>query len=199
MALKTAPRVLDSARSATGVRLQYATFAAALLGAVFLAFVGLRAGSPALDGLSATTLVEALVALVVVKEFRASHRARHDPVVRLVGPAFVLLALGVSAAAAMAIAAEPHPAPSLRGAVCAGGLALVLGVLASAKIRAGQSAVNPVLVAEGLATLVGACLAAVVALGLAAYLVSGWWLADPAAAGVVVVYAVRGAAESFVR
>ncbi|WP_415854008.1 cation transporter [Sinomonas sp. G460-2] len=199
MALRTAPLLLDSVRSAAGIRLQYGTFAVAIVGAVLLAFVGLRAGSAAVGGLSVTALVEAFVSLVVVKEFKGAHRARRDPAIRLIGPAFVLLALGVSAAIAMIITSGLHPAPSLQGAVCSGGLAIAAGVLAIAKIRAGQSAVNPVLVAEGIATLVFAGLAAVVTLGLVGYLVSGWWLADPAAAGVVVVYAIRGATASFVR
>lgn len=50
---------------------------------------------------------------------------------------------------------------------------------------------NPVLTTEAKVTLIDACLAAAVLLGLLANAIVGWAWADPAAALVIVYYAIR--------
>ena len=52
---------------------------------------------------------------------------------------------------------------------------------------------NPVLQAEGRVTLVDACLAAAVLVGLTLNALAGWWWADPLAGLVIVGYAIREA------
>jgi divalent metal cation (Fe/Co/Zn/Cd) transporter len=63
--------------------------------------------------------------------------------------------------------------------------------LASGKRRTGSELGNAVLVAEARVTLVDAYLATCVLVGLLLSAALGWWWADPTAALVIVVYAVR--------
>jgi divalent metal cation (Fe/Co/Zn/Cd) transporter len=65
--------------------------------------------------------------------------------------------------------------------------------LARGKALAGRALSNPVLQAEGRVTLVDACLAAAVLVGLSLNALAGWWWADPLAGLVIVGYAIREA------
>jgi divalent metal cation (Fe/Co/Zn/Cd) transporter len=69
--------------------------------------------------------------------------------------------------------------------------------LAAGKARTGKALGNPVLVTEGRVTLVDGILATAVLTGLALNAAAGWWWADPLAALVIVVYALREAREIF--
>src|SRR5207237_7886674 len=68
--------------------------------------------------------------------------------------------------------------------------AAVMLALAAGKARVGAALDNPVLRTEGRVTLVDALLAAAVLLGLLLNAALAWWWADPAAAYLLVFYAV---------
>jgi len=64
---------------------------------------------------------------------------------------------------------------------------------AAGKAITGKALANPVLRAEGRVTLVDACLATAVLVGLTLNAALGWWWADPLAGLVIVGYAIREA------
>jgi divalent metal cation (Fe/Co/Zn/Cd) transporter len=86
-----------------------------------------------------------------------------------------------------------HPGHSTLAIVWTSATCLVMLALARGKAVTGQALGNPVLQAEGRVTLVDACLAAAVLVGLTLNVLLGWWWADPVAGLVIVLYAIREA------
>ncbi len=95
------------------------------------------------------------------------------------------------------LAAGYHPGPSPPGIAWTAVTAVVMFVLAAGKARTGRALGNPVLITEGKVTLVDGILAVAVLTGLALNAAAGLWWADPLAALVIVVYAVREAGHIF--
>jgi divalent metal cation (Fe/Co/Zn/Cd) transporter len=94
------------------------------------------------------------------------------------------------------LAVEYHPHHSELGIAWTAITAVVMFVLAAAKAQVGKALQNRVLQTEGRVTLVDAWLATAIVLGLLLNTFVGWWWADPAAAFVLVVYAVKEGSAS---
>jgi divalent metal cation (Fe/Co/Zn/Cd) transporter len=110
---------------------------------------------------------------------------------RLMGTAFMLLAIYIAAQAVYVFVRSQRPGASLEGIVwttitCAAMLALAYG-----KARVGAALANPVLRTEGRVTLVDAYLAGAVLAGLVLNALLGWWWADPLAGMIIVVYGLK--------
>jgi len=75
--------------------------------------------------------------------------------------------------------------------------AAAMFALAAGKARTGRALGNPVLTTEGRVTLVDGILATAVLAGLVLNAAAGLWWADPLAALVIVVYALREARAIF--
>ena len=75
--------------------------------------------------------------------------------------------------------------------------AVVMFARAAGKARTGAALGNPVLVTEGLVTLVDGFLAVAVLVGLALNAGLGWWWADPIAGYLLLVYAARQVHATF--
>ena len=115
---------------------------------------------------------------------------------RLIGVAFVGLALylGVQSTVVLVVRSHPHHSPV--GIVWTGVTAAVMFGLAVGKASTGAALNNPVLRAEGRITMIDSILATAVLVGLVLNAVAGWWWADPLAGYVLLYYAVREARES---
>jgi divalent metal cation (Fe/Co/Zn/Cd) transporter len=180
-----------------GFVLEYVTLGWNVVGVAVLAVAALSARSIALAGFGLDSLIEIGASAVVIWELSGTGEARRERAQRLIGGAFVLLALYLLVQSTVALAVGYHPRHSALGIVWTAVTAAVMFTLAAGKTRIGAALDNPVLRTEGRVTLVDGILAAAVLLGLALNAALGWWWADPLAGYVLVYYAIREAREIF--
>ena len=161
-----------------------------------LVIAAIGSGSAAAAGFGFDSAIEIAASLVVVWELTGTHEDRERIGLRLIGCAFQALAVYVTAQAAYLVIGGHHPGHSTLGIVWTAATCIVMLALARGKAITGRALGNPVLQAEGRVTLVDACLAAAVLVGLTLNAAVGWWWADPLAGLVVVGYALREARAS---
>jgi divalent metal cation (Fe/Co/Zn/Cd) transporter len=179
-----------------GFLLEYVTLSWNVAGIAVLTVAAIAARSVALAGFGLDSLIEIGASTVVIWELSGSSEARQRRALRLIGVAFVLLALYLLIQATWVLAAGYHPKAAPLGIVWTAVTAAVMFRLAAAKARTGAALGNAVLVTEGRVTFIDGVLAAAVLAGLVLNAALGWWWADPATAYAVVYYALREARES---
>lgn len=190
----------DRARAALlkrGFALEYTTLGWNVAGVVILAVAAFGARSVALAGFGLDSLVEIGASVVVIWELSGTGEQRQRRALRLIGAAFIALALYLLVQSTLVLAVGYHPRHSPLGIVWTAVTAAVMFALAAGKARTGTELGNPVLTTEGKVTLVDGVLAAAVLAGLALNAGLGWWWADPLAGYVLVYYAVREARDIF--
>ncbi|MCU1530243.1 MAG: cation transporter [Frondihabitans sp.] len=180
-----------------GVALEIITLGWNVVGVVILAVLAITASSVALAGFGLDSLIEIGASTVVLWELSGTGEERQRRALRLIGAAFIALAVYLLIQSTIALIAQHHPSQSVGGIVWTGITALVMFGLAAAKGRTGHSLGNPVLITEGRVTFVDGLLAVAVLVGLTLDLTLDWWWADPVAGYVIVYYAVREAREIF--
>jgi divalent metal cation (Fe/Co/Zn/Cd) transporter len=176
-----------------GLALEWATLVWNVAGIVVLAIAARSARSVALVGFGLDSLVEIFASMVVVWELTGIDPDRRHRALRLIGAAFVALALYLTIQATLVLALGAHPHTSSLGMGWTGATFVVMALLALGKRRTGHALDNPVLVTEGKVTLVDAALAGATLLGLAANAAFHWWWADPVAGFVIVFYGAHEA------
>ena len=159
---------------------------------------GVIAGSVALVGFGADSVIEAGAGLVVLwlvtGERLSSHRAeRHAQ--QLIAASFLALALYVTVESARDLIAGQHPAVSWAGVALAAVTLVAMPPLAAAKRRVGTALGSSATTSESRQTMLCAYLSAALLVGLLANAVAGWWWADPAAALVIAGLAVKEGIE----
>jgi divalent metal cation (Fe/Co/Zn/Cd) transporter len=179
-----------------GFRLEWITLCWNMVGVVVLAWLAITASSVAIAGFGLDSLIEIGASIVVVWELSGAGPARQRRALRLIGIAFVLLAIYLAAQSVIALVTAHRASPSLGGILWTAVTAIVMFSLATGKSRTGRALGNPVLIAEGRVTFVDGLLALAVLLGLVLNFAFGWWWADPAVGFVIVYYAVREAIQS---
>jgi divalent metal cation (Fe/Co/Zn/Cd) transporter len=161
---------------------------------------GIAASSIALLGFGFDSLIESFAGLTVVWRF-ARRRAHSDAAERraqqLIAASFLVLAAYVGAESIRTLVGGHHPAVSWIGIGLAAFTAPTMPLLASAKRRIGTALGSSAAVGEGAQNLVCAYLSIALLAGLGANAIFGWWWADPAAALVVGVVALREAATAW--
>ena len=180
-----------------GFVLEYATLGWNVAGIVVLTVTAVAARSVALAGFGLDSLIEIGASVVVVWELSGSGEGRQRQALRLIGLAFVALAVYLLAQSTAVLAAGYHPRHSVLGIAWTAVTGVVMFALAAGKARTGRALGNPVLLTEGRVTTVDGILAAAVLAGLVLNAAAGWWWADPAAGYVLVYYAVREVREIF--
>jgi divalent metal cation (Fe/Co/Zn/Cd) transporter len=173
-----------------GLALEYATLGWNVVGVAVLAITAWRAGSIALAGFGLDSLIEIFASVVVVWQLTDSAAGRERLALRLIGTAFLLLALYLVVQSAVALYSGARPAPSRSGAIWLAATVVAMLLLARGKLLIGRALGNSVLLAESRVTLIDAALAAAVLLGVGLNAVFGWWWTDPLAGLVIVVYAI---------
>jgi divalent metal cation (Fe/Co/Zn/Cd) transporter len=161
---------------------------------------GAVAGSVALVGFGADSLIEAAAGLVVLwlmtggrsASERAERRAQ-----QLIAASFLLLAAYVGVEAVRDLLGGHHPGASWVGV----GLAIVtlaaMPPLAAAKRRVGQRLGSSATASESRQTMLCAYLSAGLLAGLLANAVAGWWWADPIVALGIGAVALREARSAW--
>jgi divalent metal cation (Fe/Co/Zn/Cd) transporter len=154
---------------------------------------GLAAGSIALVGFGADSVVEGGAGVVVLWRFsssRAASEVAERRAQRLIGASFFAIAGYVGVEAVRTLLIGDHPDSSWVGI----GLAVVtlatMPALAGAKARVGMKLNSAATRSEGRQNLLCAYLSAALLVGLVANAALGWWWADPAAALVIAIAAV---------
>ncbi len=184
----------DSARLLRrGFALEWTTLAWNVVGIVVLTFAAVAARSVALCGFGLDSLIEIGASTVVIWELSGTGEDRQRKAVRLIGWAFVALALYLLVQSTWVLASgfRAHHSPS--GIAWTAVTAVAMFGLARGKARTGAALGNPVLKTEGRVTLIDGLLATAVLLGLVLNAVWGLWWADPLAGYVIVYYGIKEA------
>jgi divalent metal cation (Fe/Co/Zn/Cd) transporter len=122
-----------------GLRLEYATLAWNVVGSVLVLAAAVTARSVALAGFGLDSLIEILASLVVVWQLQGMHAVeRERRALRIIGIAFLLLAVYIAAQSAYVFATEAHPNHSLLGIVWLALTAAAMFAVAAAKSRTGR-------------------------------------------------------------
>jgi divalent metal cation (Fe/Co/Zn/Cd) transporter len=168
-----------------------------VLGVAVLAYAALAARSVALAGFGLDSLIEIGASTVVLWELAGSGEIRQRHALRLIGAAFVALALYVTAQSVVVIATRHHASSSPAGIAWTSFTVVVMSTLAVGKGRTGAALNNPVLITEGRVTFIDGLLAGAVLVGLTLNALIDWWWADPIAGFVIVYYGWREAHDIF--
>ena len=184
------------------LRLEYATIAWNVGEAVFTILLGVAAGSIALVGFGTDSMIEVFASSVVVWHVRPRHD-RDDPrrtrlALRMVSVAFVLLSAVLAAASIHALLRGQRADRSVAGIVYLAATAIVMLTLAIAKRRTANRLGSAPLASEAALTYLDSILSASTLVGLALNGFLHWSWADPAAALVVAVAALRESRENWI-
>jgi divalent metal cation (Fe/Co/Zn/Cd) transporter len=174
-----------------GRRLEVATLGWNLAGIVVLAIAAIQARSVALAGFGLDSLIEIGASAVVLWELADVARDRQRRALRLIGAAFVALAVYLAVQSTIVLVVAYHPRHSVLGIVWTAVTAGVMIALAAGKASTGTALDNPVLRTEGRVTTIDGVLAGAVLIGLVLNAGLGWWWADPAAGYVLFYYGAR--------
>ena len=171
-----------------GLRLEFLSLGWSLTEAAVAVAAGVMAGSVALMGFGADSVIESFSSVVLLWRLSSTqHDERRERIaLRGVGICFLLLAVYILADAGIALVQHEPPHPSLVGIALSIITLLVMPVLARAKRKVAARLDSAALAADSRQTDLCAWLAAIVLLGLALNAALGWWWADPVAALIMV-------------
>ncbi len=174
-----------------GLLLEYATLAWNVVGCWIVLGAAYAARSVALAGFGIDSVIEIVASVIVVWQLKAIKKDQEQFAERLIGVAFLLLAVYLALQSAIVLYAGFHPRTSSLGMVWLALTVLAMLLLAYGKGRTGKALGNPVLQREARVTAIDGMLAGSVLIGIALNALFGLWWADPLAALVIVYYGVR--------
>jgi len=180
--------------------LEYFTVAWMVIEGAVAVTSGIIAHSIALVAFGLDSVIELFAAIVVLWQLRGhaeEQEAKERVAVRLIAVTFFALAAYVAAEAIYDLVIHAKPETAVAGIIIAAAAVVVMPMLSIAKKRVGRKLGNEALAAEASESMFCALLAAVVLVGLALNSAFGWWWADPVAALVIAVFAVREGAEAW--
>lgn len=161
---------------------------------------GLAAGSIALIGFGADSLIESVAGIVLLWRFAASRASSEDAERRaqkLIGLSFYLIAAYVGFESVRTLLTGDQPEPSWVGIGLSVVTLLTMPPLAIAKARIGERIGSPATRSEGQQNMLCAYLSAALLVGLGANALFGLWWADPVTALVIAGVAVKEGREAW--
>jgi divalent metal cation (Fe/Co/Zn/Cd) transporter len=161
---------------------------------------GLAAGSIALIGFGADSLIESLAGLIVLWLFtgaRLGSQMAERRAQQLVAVSFFVLAAYVGAESLRSLIGGHEPAASWVGIGLAAFTAPTMPLLAAWKRRVGRKLNSSAAVKEASQTQLCAYLSIALLIGLGANALFGLWWMDPAAALVIAAVAIKEGRESW--
>ena len=169
-----------------------------LIEAVVAIAAGTAASSGALIGFGLDSTIEVLSAAAVAWQFTRKDPERWEKgTLRVIALAFFALALYVSANSILALTGIIKAEHSTVGIVLTALSVVIMPFLSLAERRTGRELGSATAVADSKQTLICTYLSAAVLIGLLLNTLFGWWWADPIAALVIVVFAVREGIEAW--
>lgn len=181
----------DTSLLKRGLLLEYVTLAWNVVGVVLVLVAAVAAHSVALAGFGLDSLIEIFASVVVVWQLTGVNLHREQVALRLIGSAFIVLAIYILGQLTYTLLTGTHPATSVGGVAWLAATFVAMLLLAWGKRVTGTQLKNEVLLTEGKVTLVDAYLAGAVLIGLILNVIFGWWWADPLASLVIVYYGIR--------
>jgi divalent metal cation (Fe/Co/Zn/Cd) transporter len=174
------------------------TIAYNVIEAVIAISAGTTASSSALIAFGLDSVVEVLSAAAVAWQFAAPDPAKREKAtLRLIAWSFFALAVYVSVDAGLSLLGLREAEHSPVGIVLAAVSLLVMPVLSFAERRAGRELGSATAIADSKQTLICSYLSAALLAGLLLNALLGWVWADPVAALVIVVFAIREGIEAW--
>jgi divalent metal cation (Fe/Co/Zn/Cd) transporter len=161
---------------------------------------GIAAGSVALVGFGADSLVEAVAGVTVLWRLggaRVSLESAERRAQQLIAASFMLIAAYVGIEATRNLIVAAHPDVSWVGIGLAGLTLVTMPPLARAKARVAHEIGSSATVSESRQTMLCAYLSAALLVGLGANAAFGWWWADPIVALAIAGVAVREARDAW--
>ncbi len=179
-----------------GLRLNYLSIGYNLIEAVAAVVAGWLAGSVALIGFGADSVIEVSASITAQWRLRADlEHARRERVeritVRVIGWSFLALALYVAVDSGRSLLLGERPDRSIFGIVILSLSAVIMPLLARAKRRVALALESRTLEAEAKQTSLCAYLSVIALAGVALNAALGWWWADPLAALAMVPIIVK--------
>ena len=162
--------------------------------------VGMVAGSIALVGFGADSVVEAIAGFIVIWRFAASRASSEEAEQRaqkLIGLSFFLIAMYVGIEAVRDLISGEIPAASWVGIGLAGFTSVTMPLLAKAKATVGERLGSSATKSEGQQNMLCAYLSVALLVGLGANALLGWWWADPVTALAIAGVAIKEGWESW--
>ena len=161
---------------------------------------GIAAGSIALIGFGADSLIEAAAGIVVIwlmADARSASPRAERRAQQLIAASFVVLAVYVGAEAVRDLVAGHHPQGSWAGIALAVVTLATMPPLAIAKARVGRALGSSATASESRQTMLCAYLSAALLVGLLANALAGWWWADPSVALLIAAVALTEARDAW--
>jgi divalent metal cation (Fe/Co/Zn/Cd) transporter len=161
---------------------------------------GIAAGSIALIGFGADSLIEFAAGSVIVWLFtggRGSSQRSERHAQQLIAASYFLLAVYIGVESVRDLVGGHHPAASWVGIGLAAFTAPTMPLLARAKRRVGRKLNSSAAVSESNQNMLCAYLSIALLVGLSLNALAGWWWADPAAALVIGAVALREGVQSW--
>ena len=161
---------------------------------------GIAAGSVALIGFGADSLIEGLAGFVIVWLFTGSRLQSSSAERRaqqLIAASYFVLAAYVMVASARDLFGGHEPGVSWVGIGLAAFTAPTMPLLARAKRNVGRKLNSSATVNEAGQNMICAYLSIALLIGLLANALAGWWWADPGAAVVIAGVAAKEGRESW--
>jgi divalent metal cation (Fe/Co/Zn/Cd) transporter len=155
---------------------------------------GIVAGSVALIGFGADSLIEMAAGVIVLWRFAADRASSEEAEARaqkLVAVSFYVLAVYIGVEAARSLLGGHHPNVSWVGIGLSVVTLLTMPPLAMAKARVAERLGSSATKSESRQTLLCAYLSGALLFGLGVNALVGWWWADPLTALVIAGVAVR--------
>jgi divalent metal cation (Fe/Co/Zn/Cd) transporter len=161
---------------------------------------GAIAGSVALIGFGADSVIEAgagLVVLWLVTGGRVSSGHTERRAQQLIAASFVLLAAYITVESTRDLVGGHHPAASWVGVGLAAISLIAMPPLSAAKRRVATALGSSAAASESRQTMLCAYLSAALLVGLLANAIVGWWWADPIVALLIGAFALREARDAW--
>ena len=169
--------------------------------AVVAITAGTLASSTALIGFGLDSVIEISSAAAVAWQFSATdpavREAREQRTLRIIAVSFFVLAAYVTVDSIRSLTGTGEAESSTPGIVIAALSLLVMPFLSAAQRKAGRELGSASAVADSKQTLLCTCLSAVLLVGLLTNSLFGWTWADPIAALVIAVIAVKEGREAW--
>jgi divalent metal cation (Fe/Co/Zn/Cd) transporter len=162
--------------------------------------LGIVAGSVALVGFGADSLVEAFAGIVVLwrlKDSRSGSATAERRAQQLIAWSFWLIAAYITVDAGRALIGGHEPDVSWLGIAFSVVTLIAMPVLARAKAGVGHQLGSSATVSESRQTMLCAYLSAALLTGLLANAALGWWWADPVTGLVIAAMAAREGREAW--
>lgn len=160
------------------LRLEYLTVAWNIFEGLASVTIGILSGSVALVAYGLSSSLEVFTSGLVIWELKGVNKHREKLIGRLIGIAYLIVALFIFIDSTRSIVLEQRPDSSILGVLLVSASFIVMVILGLRKKALGKKMENRIFQAGARFTLVDAGLSFAVMAGLATNLIFGWWWMD---------------------